>query len=78
MGRSPKPLTICVHPDMVSWPEIKELSDKGHTIITGFFPDVVQPDLILAPEAWRMTNQHRKYLPLAIAAARKIRYPKEK
>lgn len=33
-------------------------------------------DLILGPNCWRMTVGLRRYLPQAIEAARKVRYPK--
>ena len=80
MGKSPKPLTILCHPDIAKWGEVQKLVEQGHTVI--LMNDVVtetfnNPDLILHPAAWHMTSKHRKYLPLAIAAARKQRYPKE-
>ena len=83
MAKSQKPLTILIHPDLAQWPEIHELVGKGHRVIStsSWFEDGIddeQPDLILHPCAWRMDLAHRKYLPLAIAAGRKQRYPKEK
>lgn len=82
MGKSPKPLTILVSPSILEWPEIKELAEKGH-IVFNLGTDLsdnsledLYPDLILHEKAWRMDPQHRKYLPLAIQAARKIKYPK--
>lgn len=75
MGKSPKPLTILAHPDIVAWEEVQKLSDQGHVIRVDPLDGV---DLILHPAAWRMDTQHRKYVPLSIAAGRKRRYPKEK
>lgn len=80
MGKTPKPLTILVlSHEMVEWEEIKVLQEKGHTV--GTLLDVKlghtafeNPDLVLGPTCWRMTPQHRKYLLLAIAVARKQRY----
>lgn len=79
MGKSSKPLTILVHPDIAAWVEVQKLAEQGHTVIATYMgqSDLTVPDLILHPNAWHMTTQHRKYLPLAIAAARKKRYPKE-
>lgn len=82
MGRYPKPLTILCHPDIAAWAEVQKLAEQGHRVIatSSWFEDGMdaeEPDLILHPLAWRMDTQHRKYLPLAVAAARKKRYPKE-
>ena len=74
MGRSPKPLTILVHHEFLEWDEIKRLQEQGHSITawgeSGY-------DLVLSPEAWRMTPDLRPYLDLAIKAARKKKYGKE-
>lgn len=78
MGKSQKPLTILVHPDLAQWPEIHELAEKGHTVYTEYPRDLTVPDLVLGPNCWRLDMAHKKYLPLAIAAGRKQRYPKEK
>ena len=74
MGRTPKPLRIRVDTAMLTWPEIVALADQGHEIIE----DAFTGDLHLGATCWRMDTQHRKYVPLAIAAARKQRYPREK
>lgn len=81
MGKSPKPMTILVHPLIGEWEEVQKLGSQGHTIVVPYdlqiatvkFEDL---DLILHPNAWRMDTAHRKYLPLAIAAGRQHRYPK--
>mgnify|MGYP001618448297 CR=1 FL=1 len=89
MGKTPKPLTILCHPDIAKWGEVQKLAEQGHTVVQDFMVqgqsedhmlriDLSRWDLILAPTAWHMTPKHRKYLPLAVAAARKQRYPKEK
>ena len=83
MGRSPKPLSILLHPDLEGWLEFADLKAQGHTVVTVqdlHIANVVlgEMDLILGPTCWRMDTQHRNYLPQAIAAARKARYPKEK
>ena len=71
-----------VSPELSEWPEFAVLRAQGHVI--GTEQDVriasltvFDVDLILAPNAWRMDAQHRKYLTQAIAAARKARYSKE-
>lgn len=81
MGTAPKPICILVHPEIEGWPEFTELRAKGHIIamsqdlkLANVTLDKV--DLILGPTCWRMTPQLRKYLPLALAAARAQRYPK--
>ena len=76
MGKTPKPLRIVVDSTIATWDEFAALKAQGHEIIvTG---ENQLADLVLAPTAWRMDTQHRKYLTLAIAAGRKLRYPKEK
>jgi len=79
MGTTPKPLRILVHPDIAEWSEFAALAAQGHTI-TLWTPGsvlVTDYDLILGPRAWRMTEDLRPFLPLAIHAARKARYPKD-
>ena len=83
MGRTPKPLTILCHPDIAAWEEVQGLAAQGHAIWTAgsqlLDPESLSKfDLILHPKAWRMDPAHRKYLKLAVDAARKLRYPKEK
>ena len=84
MGKSQKPLTILVHtPDIWEWKEMQDLAAQGHVVATPYdlrLGNVTweELDLILDPRAWRMDEQHRKYLALAIAQARKLRYPGKK
>jgi len=78
MGKSQKPLYILVLDHMWEWPEIQALEVQGHTIQKGLgsgtWPS--EPDVILGSRCWRMDEDHREYLDLAISEARKIRYPK--
>jgi len=77
MGKSSKPLTILVFPPLADWEEFKALAAQGHTIHRAGY-DPGQCDLVIGPTAWFMDEAHRKYLPLAIKAARARRYGKEK
>lgn len=85
MGKTPKPLVILAHSSIAAWEEVHALAAQGHAVVIG--PSVLvgdpearimEPDLILHPNAWRMNPAHRKYLTLAVVAARKQRWPKEK
>lgn len=82
MGRTPKPLIIVALPPCDGWEELAKLEKQGHTIhrlISGVvsLPDdvLLGADIILAPQAWRMTNAHKTYLLLAVKEARMLRYP---
>lgn len=74
MGKTPKPLRILVDQAIATWPEIEALKAKGHEV------EVVDLgwDLVLGGACWRMNQALRRYLDVAVAAARKQRYPKEK
>ena len=72
MGRTPKPLRIYVHPSMVEWVEVQALAAQGHVVQALADPG----DLILSPTAWKMDQDHRKYVNLAVSAARRQKYPK--
>lgn len=76
MGKSPKPLRIVTTAEIAAWPEVEKLKSQGFEIVVAGEGQL--DDLVLAPTAWRMDPAHRKYLPLAVAAGRKKRYPKEK
>ena len=78
MGKTPKPLVILVHPDLAEWPEWTALAGQGHTIRQALESELAEVDLILAPTAHRMDENLRKYLPLAIQAARSRRYGPKK
>jgi hypothetical protein len=73
MGKAPKPLKIGVHPDLSSWKEWLELSAQGHTVTVLD----TNCDLVVGPNSWYLTEAHKKYLPLAIKAARAVRYKKK-
>lgn len=81
MGTTPKPLTIIVLPPVDTWPEVAELEAQKHTIIRYYPPNdipwdkLADADVILGPQCWRMDEQHRKYLKLAVEEARRARYP---
>jgi hypothetical protein len=77
MGKTPKPLRMLVAPEILEWPEIKELQAQGHVIEavpTGPWWDY---DLVAGPRCWRMNERLKQYLPLTITEGRKVRYPKE-
>ena len=75
MGKSQKPLTIEVSKNLGEWEEIKALEAQGHTIWVRAW-EAQAPDLILGPTCHRMNEDLRKYLPLALAEGRRVRYPK--
>jgi len=61
MGRTSKPTIIAIASQFSSWDEIKALEAQGHEVrvISTWLEGV---DLILAPNAWRMTDDLRPYL----------------
>ena len=75
MGKTPKPLRILVVDPCIGWEEWNALRMQGHDIQFSGHGDY---DLIIGGCAWLMDEQHRKYLPLAIAEARRRRYPPTK
>jgi len=78
MGKTSKPLHILVSDDIFEWEEITTLISQGHRIDPGNYPKELDTyDIILGPQCWRMDQDHREYLDLAISEARKVRYPKE-
>ena len=83
MGKTPKPLWILAVEPLDEWGEIAALEAQGHTVVRakaeqfcGF--TLTEFDLVLGPTCWLMDEQHRKYLDLAIAGARRRRYPPTK
>lgn len=84
MGKSSKPLTICVtDPAMLGWPEVQSRIAQGFEVFS--IADMlsaaqkgltVTPDIYLGPDCWRMDERTRKYFETAVTEARKIRYPK--
>jgi hypothetical protein len=61
---------IEIDAEMAEWPEIRELQDKGHTLIIRDS----NCDLILSGHAWRVDEVSRKYIPIAIKESRKEKY----
>lgn len=84
MGKTSRKLNIVVVPPVSEWPEVEKLGEQGHHIIkldkAGPCCDPKDIDLILGPICWLMDSAHKKYLPLALKAARLKRYgsPKKK
>ena len=76
MGKTPKPLTILVHPDLYSQPWVAELEAKGH-IICNRTSDAWAYDLILAPQACRFVPGMEFLLDEVVKGARRLKYPKE-
>lgn len=76
MGKTPKPLTILLHPDLQDWEEFKFLRDQGHIIEVG--TGFEQPDIILGPNAHWMDEELRHHLDLTIKSAQRRKYGKEK
>ena len=72
MGKSSKPTKIIALPPTHDWPELAALEAQGHEIVRM----ELEGDLILGSACWHMDEAHRKYLSLAIAEARRVRYPK--
>jgi len=75
VGKTSKPLYVLTVG--LKWEELTALAAQGHTIHDA---DAVlggcEYDLILGPTCHRMNEDLRKYLPLALAEARRVKYPK--
>ena len=67
MGKTSKPLVIVVAPEIAGWEEWQELREKGHKV---HIDDVDEVDLFFGPRMWHMTEQHRRYLDVALKNAR--------
>ena len=81
MGKTSKPLLIIRWPPMDKWEELDALKEQGHVVKWVYdcmLKELMDADLLLSPRAWLMDESHRKYLPLAIAEARRRRYPPTK
>jgi hypothetical protein len=75
MGRAPKLLSILVTDQtLYHTSQVQNLIAQGHTV-TLTVPDA---DIILGPNCWRMPVALVKYLPLAVRAAREVKYGKGK
>ena len=72
MGKASKLLTIVVtEPEMAHWSEVQKLEAQGHTVLQMGMPHV---DVIIGPNCWMMDEALKKYLPLAMRAARERKY----
>ena len=76
MGKTSKPLHILISDQLEGHPEIQALVEKGHDVVVD--RDHVSYDLVMGPNCWRMPTHLLKYLDIAIAGARKIRYAENK
>lgn len=82
MGRTSKPLRIVVLPPVTNWPEVAALEAQKHDVFRVepgcdhlLIRDVLlQADVILGPTAHRMSEDEHKWLPAALAEARRRRY----
>lgn len=81
MGKTSKPLTMIALPPVSEWHELEQLESQGHVVVRidanhaeEFMEACVGADVILGPKCWRMDKDLRKYLALAIKAARVLRY----
>ena len=58
---------------------VESLEDAGYSLDSMIRYLTHEYDLIFSPHAWMCTDEHKKYLPIALKAARLVRYPpKEK
>ena len=72
MGKASKLLTIGVTDEkMLAWPEVVKLVEQGHTVC---YLNHVTEDVVLGPNCWMMDAELKKYMPLAIRAARERKY----
>ena len=94
MARTPKPLSVLVHPDLWDTPQVQELIEKGHEVVAfnrhddlvysdgqgheGVQMSLEAYDLILSPQAWRIIPSLTKHIGEAVKAARSKKYPTKK
>jgi hypothetical protein len=85
MGKTSKPLTIVALPPCDGWEELDKLEKQGHKVIRpasieGDYPasvwkdNLINADIVLGSNCWRMDHQHKSYLTLALKESRMIRY----
>ncbi len=89
MGKTSKPLTIVALPPCDEWEELAALEKQGHIIFRLRDSDplalqyadgkfvcslLIEADIILGPNCWRMSNAHKSYLTLALKEARMLKY----
>jgi hypothetical protein len=73
VGRTNRPIVAVVHPLLWDHPAVVDLREKGNDIRMMTDTDA---DLIIGPNCWRVTSALVDMLPVAIKAARAIRYAK--
>lgn len=76
MARAPKLLRILVHDD-IDGEAFNALRDKGHIVDLMSYPmyeKITEYDLVVGPNAWRMTPELTNMIDVAIKAARKAKY----
>jgi hypothetical protein len=81
VAKAPKLLTLVVLPPADEWPEVAKLAAQGHRILSLAEAESIpltEIDGFLGPLCWRLGEQHRKYLPVAVQALRRIKYPPKK
>lgn len=77
MAKTNRPLTILVHKDLWNHPEVQDLRKKG-SYIHRYAREGFVYDLVLGPSCWRIVpGMEDQQIPLAIKAARKVRYGKK-
>lgn len=69
MGKTSKPLTILLHPQLAEY--FKEEEEAGHTIVTTLDGTLETVDMAIGPNCWMMTPELIKHKPVAIKAGRK-------
>lgn len=78
MARTPKPLTLLVHPTLLTHPSIQAMVDKGNTVQSMDNTAAGSTfDLILGPNCWRVPPGLEPMIDLAIKAARRAKYGKK-
>lgn len=81
MGKTPKPLSLLVHPSLEGLEGFQALRDTGHWITSTPVSREGAPcspwefDGILGPTSWRMTTDLMKYLDPMLKELRARKYP---
>ena len=71
MGKSSKPIKLVVHHSLWQTPEVLDLVAKQHEVTLASLPDDA---LYIGPNAWRMTLDLIKHLPVAVKSWRDLQY----
>lgn len=80
MGKTPKPLSLLVHPDLYPWPELDKMAEQGHTIdrMGSETKLIWEYNIIFGGNAWWMVEELKKHLPTAVKRARELQYGQAK